>query len=71
MRQGKYNVKESNEDVIIDRSVKNVRPYTACAIVKNIKFDNEKIKEVIQIQEKLHITYGRNRKKTAIGIYPF
>ena len=67
----KYNVKESNENVIIDRSVKNVRPYTACAIVKNIKFDNEKIKEVIQVQEKLHITYGRNRKKTAIGIYPF
>src|SRR3989344_4646137 len=28
-------------------------------------------KEVIQIQEKLHVTYGRNRKKVAIGIYPY
>ena len=28
-------------------------------------------KEVVDIQEKLHITYGRNRKKVAIGIYPF
>jgi len=36
-----------------------------------LKFDNEKIKEVVQIQEKLHVTYGRNRKKAAIGIYPF
>ena len=66
-----YTVKKSGERVIIDKSVKGVRPYTACAIVKNLKFDDEKIKEVIQIQEKLHITYGRNRKKVAIGIYPF
>ncbi|MFH1210238.1 MAG: phenylalanine--tRNA ligase subunit beta [archaeon] len=67
----KYTVKKSNEKVIIDSSVKNVRPYTVCAIVKNLKFDDERIKDIIQIQEKLHITYGRNRKKAAIGIYPF
>jgi phenylalanyl-tRNA synthetase beta chain len=67
----RYKVEPSNEKVIIDKSVTNVRPYTACAIVKNLHFDDEKIKEVIDIQEKLHITYGRNRKKVAIGIYPF
>jgi phenylalanyl-tRNA synthetase beta chain len=67
----KYEIKKSNEKVIIDQSVKKVRPYTACAIVKGLKFDDEKIKEIIQIQEKLHITYGRNRKKVAIGIYPY
>jgi len=67
----KYNVKKSNEKVIVEKSVKNIRPYTACAIVKNLKFDDEKIREVIQIQEKLHITYGRNRRKVAIGIYPY
>ncbi|MBL7100341.1 MAG: phenylalanine--tRNA ligase subunit beta [Nanoarchaeota archaeon] len=67
----KYIVKKSNYKVIIDNSVKLVRPYTACAVVKEIKFDDEKIKEIVQIQEKLHITYGRNRKKAAIGIYPF
>ncbi|MCH8329097.1 MAG: phenylalanine--tRNA ligase subunit beta [Nanoarchaeota archaeon] len=66
-----YKVEPSKEKVIIDKSVANVRPYTACAIVKNMHFDDEKIKEVIDIQEKLHITYGRNRKKVAIGIYPF
>ncbi|MBU0930188.1 MAG: phenylalanine--tRNA ligase subunit beta, partial [Nanoarchaeota archaeon] len=67
----KYEVKKSGEKVIIDNSVKDVRPFTACAIVKNLKFNDEKIKEVIDIQEKLHITFGRNRKKIAIGIYPF
>jgi phenylalanyl-tRNA synthetase beta chain len=35
-----------------------------------MKFDDAKIKEVIQIQEKLHTTFGRNRKRAAIGIYP-
>jgi len=66
-----YKVEHSKEKVIIEKSVATVRPYTACAIVKNLHFDNEKIKEVIDVQEKLHITYGRNRKKVAIGIYPF
>jgi len=66
----KYNVYDSKEKLIVDKSVSKVRPYTACAIVKGLKFDDEKIREVIQIQEKLHVTYGRNRKKCAIGIYP-
>lgn len=65
-----YAAKESGQKVIIDSSVNEIRPYTACAIVKGLKFDEEKIKEVIQIQEKLHVTFGRNRKKAAIGIYP-
>lgn len=67
----KYAVKRSGEKVIIDKSVKSVRPYTACAIVKGLKFNDEKIREIVQIQEKLHITYGRNRKRVAIGIYPY
>ena len=66
-----YKVEHSNEKMIVDKSVAEVRPYTACAIVKNMHFTDETIKEVIDIQEKLHITYGRNRKKVAIGIYPF
>ncbi|MBW3012187.1 phenylalanine--tRNA ligase subunit beta [Candidatus Woesearchaeota archaeon] len=66
----KYKVKDSKEKVFVDRAVKEVRPYTVCAIVRNLKFDDEKIREIIQIQEKLHITYCRNRKRGAIGIYP-
>lgn len=67
-----YEVKKPEKDyaVIIDKSVKEIRPFTVCAIVKNLKFDDERIKEIIDIQEKLHSTFGRNRKKIAIGIYP-
>ena len=65
-----YKVTKSGEKLIVDSSVADVRPYTACAIVKGLSFNDEKIREVIQIQEKLHVSYGRNRKKAAIGIYP-
>lgn len=67
----KYNSYNSNEKVIIEDSVKDARPYTACAIVKDLRLDEEKIKEIINLQEKLHLTFGRNRKKAAIGIYPY
>lgn len=66
-----FKVEDSNEKVIVEHSVADVRPYTTCAIAKNLHLDDEKIKEIIDIQEKLHITYGRHRKKVAIGIYPF
>lgn len=70
MKKYEVNKPEKDYQVIIDSSTKDVRPYTACAIVKGLKLDEEKIKEIIEIQEKLHITMGRKRKKVAIGIYP-
>ena len=68
----RYELKKPEKDyeVIVDSSVKEVRPYTVCAIVKKLNLNNEKIKELIDIQEKLHFTVGRKRKKLAIGIYP-
>ena len=67
----KYDLKkpEKNYEVIVDSSVKEVRPYTVCAIVKKLNLNHDKIKELINIQEKLHFTIGRKRKKLAIGIY--
>ncbi|MCF7910063.1 phenylalanine--tRNA ligase subunit beta [Candidatus Pacearchaeota archaeon] len=61
---------EKNYEVKIDSSVSSVRPYTVCAIVRGLKLDDNKIKEIIDLQEKLHNTLGRRRKKAAIGIYP-
>lgn len=70
LKKYKINPPEKNYKIKIDSSVNDIRPFTACAIVKNLRFDDEKIKEIIDIQEKLHATIGRNRKKAAIGIYP-
>lgn len=56
--------------VIVDKSVKSVRPHTVCAIVTNLKLTEINLKEIINLQEKLHLTIGRQRKKCAIGVYP-
>lgn len=66
----KYDVKKSGQKVIVSKDMTNVRPYTVCAIIKNLDLDDEKVREIIQIQEKLHVTFCRKRKKAAIGIYP-
>lgn len=64
-----YAVKKSGYKVIVDPSV-TMRPYTACAFVKNLSLTEEHIREIMQVQEKLATTHGRNRKKSAYGIYP-
>ena len=66
----KINKPEENFKVTIEKSVKEVRPHTVCAIVKGMRFNDEKIKEIVDLQEKMHNSIGRKRKKIAIGIYP-
>ena len=70
LKQYKINKPEKDYSIKIDSSVKKIWPYAVCAIVKGLKFDDEKIKEVVDIQEKLTTTIGRNRKKLGLGIYP-
>lgn len=47
------------------------RPYIACAIIRNLTIDNDFIKSLMNMQEALHITLGRNRRKVAIGIHDY
>ena len=65
-----YKIGKSGQTVTVDEAVKDVRPRIACAIVRGLTITEESLREIIQIQEKLHTTFGRNRKKCAIGIYP-
>jgi phenylalanyl-tRNA synthetase beta chain len=67
----KYKVKPSNKRVKVEQSVKNVRPYIKCAIVKNVELNASEIKNLMQLQEKLHQTHGRDRRKVAIGIHDY
>ena len=66
----KYKIKKSGIKINVDKSVDAVRPFTVAAAVKNLKLDYEKLKEIINFQEKIHNTFARKRKKVAIGIYP-
>ena len=45
------------------------RPYVLLATVHGLRLDDEAVKQMMQLQEKLHATYGRGRKKVSIGIY--
>lgn len=65
-----YFAKKSSFKVYVDKNVNRVRPFTVCAVVKNIAFTETRLKEIIDYQEKLHQSFARKRKKAAIGIYP-
>jgi len=45
------------------------RPFIAFAIVKDLVLDEEAVRQMMQLQEKLAITYGRRRRKASIGVY--
>ncbi len=45
------------------------RPFIACAALEGVKLTDELVKSLMQMQEKLHATLGRNRKKVAIGVH--
>jgi phenylalanyl-tRNA synthetase beta chain len=66
-----YSVKKSDVVVKVDKSVAKVRPYTVCAVVKNLKITPEFLSQMIQLQEKVAGTLGRNRKEVAIGVYDY
>ena len=65
----KYPVKKSGYEVIVDEKTQSKRPYFVTAVVKNVDFDDALIRSFIQMQEKLHVTHGRKRRKVAIGLH--
>ncbi len=64
-----YSLGKSVAEVYVDKRLKNIRPYIGCSIVKNLKMTDPVIRGIMQLQDKLDHTYGRNRRKTSIGLY--
>ena len=62
-------IKESKIKLHINENVKKVRPFIVTAVIRNVKLSTEIIESLIQVQEKIHETIGRKRKKVAIGIH--
>ena len=56
--------------IIIKPEVAEVRPFTVGAIIRDLTITSDILETLIDIQEKLHKTIGRKRKKCAIGMYP-
>lgn len=65
-----YTAHKGSGEVHVKNAVAKVRPHTRCCIVRGLSLSEDLLEHIIDLQEKLHITFGRNRKKVAIGIYP-
>ncbi len=64
-----YKVNNSNYKYKVDPKVKKIRPYCTAAVVKGLKFNEISLAAIMNLQDKLHTTHGRNRKKVAMGIH--
>lgn len=66
-----YAVGESEVDLHVDPTVNEVRPFIWSALVEGNEITDPLIRSMMDLQEKLHLTLGRNRRKVAIGIHDF
>ncbi|MGA1872639.1 MAG: phenylalanine--tRNA ligase subunit beta [Thermoplasmatota archaeon] len=53
----------------VDPGVLGVRPVIGAAHLTNVRIDERTLVSIMNLQEKLHITVGRKRRKVAIGIH--
>jgi phenylalanyl-tRNA synthetase beta chain len=65
----KYTAKPSGIVVKVDRKLAKIRPLTVCAVVRSLNITEDVLSQMIQLQEKVAMTFGRNRKEVAIGVY--
>ncbi|UCH01653.1 MAG: phenylalanine--tRNA ligase subunit beta [Candidatus Bathyarchaeota archaeon] len=67
-----YFIKDvSGIEVTVDPKLQTIRPYIACALIKNIHLIHEIMREFMHLQDKLDQTYGRRRKRASIGLYNY
>ena len=64
-----YQVKSDGFKISVESNVKNVRPFIVGAITRDLRLDDETIRQLIAMQEDLHMGIGRRRAKVAIGLH--
>ncbi|MEM2192480.1 MAG: phenylalanine--tRNA ligase subunit beta, partial [Candidatus Hadarchaeales archaeon] len=64
-----YRVTPSKVIVEVDRSVFGIRPFIAAGVVEDVRLSDEIVASLMQVQEKLHASFCRNRRKASIGVY--
>jgi len=64
-----YEAVDGDVVIKVDPSVLNVRPYIMSAVVRGVKLSEEAVRQIMTLQEKLHLTYCRRRSKVSIGVH--
>lgn len=67
-RQVRYDVRGPVTELDIS-SAPSYRPYAFLAIVKGVRLDDEAIRQLFQLQEKLHLSHCGDRALVSIGLY--
>lgn len=64
----KYVVEDSGTYLDISNAP-SYRPYAFFSVVENLELDEESVRQLFQLQEKLHASYCGDRRLAAIGLY--
>ncbi|MBS3107606.1 phenylalanine--tRNA ligase subunit beta [Candidatus Woesearchaeota archaeon] len=64
-----FKLKPSGIKVKVEKGMEKIRPYIVAAVARDIKITEDLLIQMIQLQEKVCLTYGRKRREAAIGIY--
>ena len=64
-----FSTKPAQTHILVSPEVSEIRPVVLGGIVRGIEIDDIAIKCLMELQEKLHVTLGRKRKKVSIGIH--
>lgn len=67
-----YRIKQLDQPVLtiqVGNEMKRIRPYIAGIVVRNSNLSGNMLKYLINFTEKFADTYGRKRKKLAIGVH--
>ncbi|MFO8052117.1 MAG: phenylalanine--tRNA ligase subunit beta [Thermoplasmatota archaeon] len=59
----------SDIELVVDPKIKGIRPVIGAAYIEGVDIDDRTLASIMNLQEKLHITVGRKRRKVAIGIH--
>jgi phenylalanyl-tRNA synthetase beta chain len=62
---------DSSVEVKVESKLRNIRPYIGCAVLKGVKLTDAAIRQMMHFQDKMDQSYGRNRRRTSIGLYDF
>jgi phenylalanyl-tRNA synthetase beta chain len=64
-----FNFPRSGKHCKVEKSVLKVRPFSRMFTVKNVFLSDALIEQLMQLQEKIHLSYTRGRRDASIGVY--
>jgi phenylalanyl-tRNA synthetase beta chain len=65
----RYESRPSGIEMKVDPLVAGVRPFVVAFCARDVELTDEILVSYMNLQEKIHLTYGRGRRRMAIGFY--